>query len=513
MRSEFETLLTDPAYRDWFARWWSADFSIDGCQKRNLDWRLGRPNASETLFADRLWGPGRLPPHDPDGNLNEAFFSNGWFDWDNYFSRYRYTGRDTVDLDGGWFERFDPAKGPPISLGGSLCFVKGDLLLSSANAAKIRFRDAYIGGSLQLIDASITERAIFTRAIIGGDVVIRQVSGASVHLNRTRIRGSVRASDRVQELDISEAEIGGQLSWDASVRQLDAFKARIGGEAVLDSAPHATARVRMHRASLRGGLSINSASVAQLELGRANIVGDLSTTACNIDQFAASEMRASGDFQQAGTNIAVADLRHMRIGGKLDWKTCTFGDATLTETSVAGDTAIEACTFKTLNAPLTQHKGSASFVRTTFSDSVSFNGARFHGRTSFKGAAFRGRASFLKCQFEGSTSFAADRKDMPGFVDGGAAFDAVTFQTSRFTASRDQIWCVDFDGRQFEGASIFDGCSFFGSPRFFEVAFHEDASFRYTKFKRALHPNWQDRWAAFQRHADIRTAWRATLNA
>jgi len=37
MRTDFEAFLNDSDYRAWFARWWEADFSIDGCDRRNLD--------------------------------------------------------------------------------------------------------------------------------------------------------------------------------------------------------------------------------------------------------------------------------------------------------------------------------------------------------------------------------------------------------------------------------------------------------------------------------------------
>lgn len=515
MRTDFEALLNDPDYRAWFARWWEADFSIDGCTQRNLDWRIGRSRTFEIDFAGRRWGPGRVPPHDLNGDFNDQFFQLDWFDWSDHFQRYRATGRRTFELDGAWFKRLDPDNGPDATVSAKLSFVLNDMVVSSSRVSVLRCRDIYIGGSLQLIDASLAERAIFTRAIIGKDVVIRHTAGAPVHLNRTRINGSVHAADGVSELDLSEADVKGGLNWTTAVQRLDAFKARIQGDAVLTSHPNASAiaQVRLRRTSFKAGLSLKDATLSELDLTSARLTGSLEAANCNLQLVTAPDLRIGRDFTQVSTSGGGCNLRDLRVSGQLEWRACHFGETAMTKAIIGGTTKIEGCRFTRFDAAQMEHAGEASYLRTTFSDAVTFNGARFRDRTSFRGAAFRGRASFLKCRFDGSTSFAADRKEAPGFVDGGSVFETVTFQTSCFTASPDLIWCVDFDGRQFEGASIFDGCRFAGSPRFFEVAFHEDASFRYTEFRPAPHPDLRDRWKAFQTHANVAVAWRATMNA
>lgn len=464
MRADFEALLHDSDYRAWFARWWEADFSIDGCNRRNLDWRIGRARTFEIEFAGRRWGPGRVPPHDLNGDFNDDFFQLGWYDWSDHFQRYRATGRQTFDLDGAWFERLDPSRGPNLTLSARLAFVLNDVLLSSSRVSVLRCRDIYIGGALQLIDASLTERAIFTRAIVGKDVVIRQTSGAPVHLNRTRINGSVHASDSVSELDLSEAEVKSGLNWTTAVQRLDAFKARIHGDAVLKGHPNAIAQVRLRQTRFKAGLSLKDATLSELDLTSARLTGSLNTANCNLQLVTAPDLRIGGDFTQVSTSSGGCNLRDLQVSGKLEWRACHFGETAMTKAAMGGTTKVEGCRFTRLDAAQIEHTGEASYQRTTFSDAVTFNGGRFRDQTNFRGAAFRGRASFLKCRFDGSTSFAADRKEAPGFVDGGSAFETVTFQASRFTASPDLIWCVDFDGRQFEGASIFDGCRFAGSP-------------------------------------------------
>lgn len=511
--SQVQTLLADAKYAAWFTRWWEADFSVQGCNSKSIDWRLGRHTAHQTPFAGRDWGPGREPPHDPDGNLNESLISRGWYDWEMFFQRSRSMGITTYVLDGAWFKDLSfNGMGAPLTLRAASSFIAGRVNLSSNRSAAISFKSAYIGGGVALTEAELSDRAVFTKATIRGDVELRRIGGARVHFNRTFISGALRASENISDLDLSEAHIDDDLTSDSSVKKLDGYRAQFGGNVMINGASQARADISLHQAKITRDLVVSSAQLGILNLSRAEIGGTVRIMHGSVESLVAPRLEIDGDLTSAHAKIGHAKLHNLHLRGHFHFSSVDVDALDLNKSVIEREAHFDGCQFSAIEAFGVKFKQKAAFQRTRFSGAAQFNQSMFHGETSFRGSAFHGRTTFIKCRFLGSASFAAEQKDWPGAIDGGASFDFISFQASRFTASDDNIWCVDFDGRQFNSASVFDGCAFVGAAKFFEVAFHEDVSFRYTTFGPAPRPSLEDRISAFRRHAKIGTAIRATLN-
>lgn len=515
LRSEFAALLDDPAYRQWFAAWWAADYSIEGCEKKKLDWKLGRPHAARFEFAGREWGPGRLPPHDLDGNFNETFFSTGWYSWDAFFQRQVHMANSDIDVEGCWFDKFEfvnQASSPILKA--RCCFVLGDLTVDSARNANLGFKASFIRGGLKLTNLTLGGRAVFTKIIVRGDVALRALKGHSVHLNRTTLGGSVVASEGVTELDLTEATIDGDLTADTSVIKVDGYASTIGGTVNINGASQSrTELVSFRNAEIGGGLAVANCNIAVVNLERTGIGHHLSLQNGQINSLLASQVHVRGDFVATNFTVLELHLGGARLGGQLQWSQFTVVTFEATKATFKGAVSVVDCTFNQLNAYGSTFGAATSFARSRFTGPAAFNAVTFEGETNFKGAAFHDRATFIKANFRQSATFAADKKDSLGAIPGGDGFGYVSFRASAFTASPGHIWCVDFDGRQFNGTSDFDGSTFAGAPRFFEVAFHEDASFRYTEFLPAPHPTVLERCSTFRRHAKASTALRAALNS
>jgi uncharacterized protein YjbI with pentapeptide repeats len=512
MQSEFEPLLSDPIYRHWFRVWWDADWSVEGLERRSIEWRLPHLGPARSEFGGRTWSVGRMPPHDPDGNFNSAFLSQGWVDWDSFFQRARASGRTEYRLDGAWFRSLTPGQGRQMDLSARQAFVRGDATLNSAGLSRLTAKGLYVGGKMQLVDASLRERAVLTRAVIRNGIDVRKVSGSTVHLNDAIVEGGVVA-ETLSELDISKARISGDVHCRAGVARLDGFEVVIDGDMRINGSGGPRVSAVLRRAKLSGKLAVENASLAEFDVGGGAVRGHFIVHSSNIETVIADRVTLQGDLKVQDATISACRLRNANVGGALTLAGATVGAAGLEGAVIGGKASVTGCSFRTLDAAAIEFKDAATFDRTSFAEALSFNSARFGGPASFAGAAFLGRATFVKARFEAAANFGAEPESQPGSVVGGDRFGSVSFQASSFVAGRDAIWCVDFDGRQFRGSSVFDGCSFHGAPRFFQATFHENASFRYTRFARAPHPTFRERRIAFGRHARVGTAVRATLNA
>ncbi len=200
--------------------------------------------------------------------------------------------------------------------------------------------------------------------------------------------------------------------------------------------------------------------------------------------------------QRIGDPDQTLDLRHVVVDGKVD-----ISGADVRSTLLFDDAEIQA--FDAPDADVAE----ASFQRTSFEDSVNFDGAevgdvnfaraKFDLDAVFSGARFTGDADFSRCSFSGVKTvfdeavFEADVdftrarfgefKFTGASVHGNAVFTRASFKDD-VNFEHAEIASADFSNAEFDGNSSFRGTKFKGSADFGDSAFRGWATFRETYF-------------------------------
>ena len=507
MRGAFEKLLEDRGYRTWFQEWWVTDYSVEGCESKGLDWTVGGRFRTPVEFAGRMWGFCWLPPHDLDGQLNDAFFSAARFDWSAHIAKLLSHQPSGVRFDGAWLESL--ALNGVRALGrlsGSDAFILNNLQLDSSSL-EFGLRGAFVGGATHLIHLELRGRSVLTESRLRGDLVARRIAESALHLNKTRIGGSVRLSEPSLQIDLSQAQIAGDLVWGTELARLDARQVIVFGAMRFAAHGGTSEWGRFDNSQIAGEVTLDTPHIQELSLRHATISGPLIFRNGNVGILRATRIRLKSALEIIQTNFQELDLSSAEFYGPMKLEGVISSELRLRRARVASTASVDG-DFNLIEANALHCTTHADFSGSLIRHEARFTQAEFQGPVSFARTGFQGRASFLKAAFRAGADFSAD----VGGQEGRESFGPISFQAAIFSAAPGSLWCATFDGRRFNGLTIFDGSTFIGIPRFYEVEFHEDVSLRHARFRRRPGRSWQHRLGALRRHRTLSVALRASLN-
>ncbi|MEU3768963.1 pentapeptide repeat-containing protein [Amycolatopsis keratiniphila] len=165
---------------------------------------------------------------------------------------------------------------------------------------------------------------------------------------------------------------------------------------------------------------------------------------------------AVGSIDGRRAEFGRADFAETRFPGHVVFEDVTFFDADFTDAVFASAVRFDKAGFR----------DSASFLRSRFAGSVTFEGASFE-QTTFEDTRFGGRVSFENAKFETDLSFSR------GFPD------LVSFEGAEFAGE------AGFGSLRFDGRAVFRGAKFHGGARFAEARFLDCADFHGADFTTA----------------------------
>jgi len=129
--------------------------------------------------------------------------------------------------------------------------------------------------------------------------------------------------------------------------------------------------------------------------------------------------------------------------------------------------------------------GKAGFLGNRFMMSVDFAGAKFHRKVSFEGTTFEGYTNFGSSEGR-PASFMSDADFSFPKLEDSSSTGPITFLRAEFNSS------VDFSNRKFDNLTEFESVDFSSAPKFHGATFHQNVSFRNSRFRwrrsRPLHP-------------------------
>lgn len=506
MNATIQTLLDDPAYWAWFQEWWNADYSVEGCEQKGIDWTLGGRHSGTTDFGGRRWGFGRQPPHDLNRQPNPNFLFPSEDSWSDYATSLLLSDAH-VQIDGAWLERFSLINVYGSGkLSGAKAFVLGNFQVDSSRI-EFRIRGAFVGGATHLINLELTGPSALTDCHLVGSVIVRRTSDHCLHLNKSTICGDVQLSEPTKKIDLCYSQIGGDVSWTRAIARLDARHAVIRGSMRFAGGEGRSELVHFGNARIDGTVDLDHPQADEIKLNRAVIAGAFTCRHGSIGSFHAPHLRIGGTNFISDTTFNQISLFGAQFEERTQFDRVGATNLTLEQACCKAEIRIEGW-FTHLNANSLRCFREAKFDGSVISQTARFSRADFCAPATFQGVGFSGRASFLKATFRAGVDFSAKVNG----EDDRDAFGAVSFQATRFLAVPGSHTCATFDGRRFNGLTTFDGSVFRGVPRFYEVEFHEDVSIRYARFERAPRRDWRQYLTEFKRHKTLPIAIRATLN-